>query len=60
MFSKSTVDDSRSIMDDSRSIIDDSRSIIDDSRSILDNSGVRFQLAASFTIIIYDYQIFIA
>jgi hypothetical protein len=60
MFYGSTIDDSRSIIDNYRSIIEDSRSIIDDSRSIIDNSGVRLQLAASFTIIIYDYQIFIA
>ncbi len=44
----------------SRSIIDDSRSVIDDSKNIIDDSIVTFQLVASFTIDIYNQDIFIA
>ena len=36
-----------------------SRSIVDDSWSVIHNSRVILQLWASFTIIIYDHQIFI-
>jgi hypothetical protein len=44
----------------SGSLIDDSRSIIDDSRSIIDDSRVTLQLVASFTIVLYNHEIFIA
>jgi hypothetical protein len=37
-----------------------SRSIIDNSKSIIESSRVMLQLLVSFTIVTYDYHIFVA
>ncbi len=50
---------SRSVIDNSRGVIDYSRSVTDNSWSANDDSRVMLQLAASFTIGIYNHNIFI-
>jgi hypothetical protein len=51
--------DSSSVTDDFRSVTDDFRSVTDDFRSVTDNSRMTLQLVTTFTIAIYDRQIFI-